>query len=123
MKSEKSVSRREFLQTGAALGVAATALRESVAQETEWAQSSEQRVRIGVVGGRFGLSWHWHEHPNCVVEAVSDLIPERRTQLMAKYSYEKSYESLEKLILDPKIDAVALFTPAPDQFLAAEMPA
>ena len=30
-------------------------------------------VRIGVVGGRFGASFQFHEHPDCIVEAVSDL--------------------------------------------------
>jgi predicted dehydrogenase len=33
---------------------------------------------------------------------------------MTTYQCSKSYESLEKLILDKNIDAVAIFTPAPD---------
>ncbi|MBM3290434.1 MAG: Gfo/Idh/MocA family oxidoreductase, partial [Candidatus Hydrogenedentes bacterium] len=68
----------------------------------------------GVVGGGFGSAFHWHQHPNCTVEAVSDLIPERRDHLMRTYSCAKTYESLEKLILDPAVEAVALFTGAPD---------
>lgn len=79
-----------------------------------WRQTSDKKIRIGVVGGNFGRAFHWHEHPNCVVEAVSDLIPERREALMRKYACAKSYESLEKLVLDPAIDAVAVFTGAPD---------
>ena len=45
---------------------------------------------------------------------MSDLRPERRELLMKTYKCGKSYESLEKLILDKKIDAVAVFTGAPD---------
>ena len=108
------LSRRDFLRTTAALGVAVTALGEAVALEPEWERTSDRVIRIGVVGGGFGLSWHWHEHPNCRVEAVSDLIPDRRRQLAAKYSCKKTYEALELLVLDSKVDAIALFTPAPD---------
>ncbi|MCL4694778.1 MAG: Gfo/Idh/MocA family oxidoreductase, partial [Candidatus Hydrogenedentes bacterium] len=79
-----------------------------------WTLSSDRKIRMGVVGGRFGCSFHWHQHPNCEVAAVSDLIPERRDRLMQTYQCDKTYESLEKLILDPDIDAVAVFTGAPD---------
>ncbi|HXK61456.1 MAG TPA: Gfo/Idh/MocA family oxidoreductase, partial [Acidobacteriota bacterium] len=54
------------------------------------------------------------EHPNCIVEAVSDLRPERRGHLMETYQCAKSYDSLEKLVLDPKIEAVFIATPGPD---------
>jgi predicted dehydrogenase len=113
----QDVTRRGFLKTGAmaAAGTfAAGTLYQAAAQAPAWEQTSEKKIRIGVVGGGFGMGFHWHEHPNCIVEAVSDLRPVRRKQLMAKYKCEKPYESLEKLILDPKIDAVAVFTGAPD---------
>jgi predicted dehydrogenase len=77
-------------------------------------QSAPARIRIGIVGGNFGRSFYFHEHPDCVVEAVSDLRPERRDALMETYRCPKSYESLEKLTLDRNVDAVAIFTPAPD---------
>ncbi|MDR2040077.1 MAG: Gfo/Idh/MocA family oxidoreductase [Bacteroidales bacterium] len=75
---------------------------------------SDQKIRLGVVGGNFGLGFYFNEHPNCHVEAVSDLIPERRQALMRTYQCNKSYDSLEELLRDPRIEAVALFTPAPD---------
>jgi len=75
---------------------------------------SDRKIRVGVVGGRFGLSFYFHEHPNCIVEAVSDLYEDRRERLMKTYQCQKSYESLEKLLRDPKVEAVGLFTPAPD---------
>lgn len=74
----------------------------------------KKRVRIGIIGGRFGLSFQFHEHPNCIVEAVSDLNPERNKALMNRYRCSKSYRSLEELIKDPKIDAVFISTGAPD---------
>jgi len=45
--------------------------------------------------------------------AVSDLIPERRAGLMKACRCEKSYESLELLVKDPKIEAVFTATDAP----------
>jgi predicted dehydrogenase len=77
-------------------------------------RSGAKKIRIGVVGGGFGTSFYWHEHPGCTVEAVSDLIPERRNRLMQVYRCAKSHESLEQLILDRDVDAVAVFTGAPD---------
>lgn len=73
-----------------------------------------KKLRIGIVGGRFGLSFQFHEHPDCTVEAVSDLRPERREQLMKTYNCTKSYESLELLVKDKNIDAVCVFTEGPN---------
>ena len=73
-----------------------------------------KKVRIGIIGGGFGLSFQFHEHPDCIVEAVSDLDPERRDALMKTYHCSKSYDSLELLIKDPHVDAVFIATGAPD---------
>ncbi len=114
-----SLSRRSFLQRASLIAAGASfaaplAVQSVLADGLEWSQTSDRKIRIGVVGGRFGAMFHWHQHPNCEVAAVSDLIPERRDHLMKTYGCEKSYESLEKLILDPDIEAVAVFTGAPD---------
>lgn len=111
-----SKSRRDFLkQSGMAIAGAAFApgLLTAATREAS-AMTSEKKIRIGVVGGRFGCEFYWNEHPNCIVEAVSDLRPERRQKLKDVYKCGKSYESLEKMILDKDIDAVAVFTGAPD---------
>jgi predicted dehydrogenase len=79
-----------------------------------WEQQTDKKVRIGVVGGRFGLSFHWHEHPNCEVAAVSDLREDRRAMLQGKYGCDTAYPSLAELVKDDTLDAVAVFTPAPD---------
>jgi len=75
---------------------------------------SVKQIRIGVVGGGFGAAFYWHQHPNCVVEAVADLRPERRENLAKTYGCAKTHESLEQLIQDRNVDAVAVFTGAPD---------
>ena len=115
--AKETISRRSFLgSSGAALGgvaLAGAALgrRPPVAAAVD---TAPRKVRIGVVGGGFGRAFLWHEHPDCVVEAVSDLRDDRRVGLMERFQCEKSYPSLEELIKDPKIDAVALFTAPPD---------
>ena len=74
-------SRRDFLKLAsiAALGMTLP-LDQSFALST-----SAKKLRVGIVGGRFGCSFQFHEHPNCIVEAVSDLRPERREKLMNTY--------------------------------------
>ncbi len=78
-----------------------------------WKQSSDRKIRIGIVGGGFGATWKWHKHPNCEVVAVSDLQKPRRDHLMKVYECDKPYDSLEDLVKDDKIEAVAVFTDAP----------
>lgn len=112
------MDRRSFIKSaGLTLlaGANATeAAHEAIAEAPAWQQTSDRKIRVGVVGGRFGCSFHWHQHPNCTVEAVSDLIPDRRDRLMQTYQCTKTHESLEKMVLDPNIDAIAIFTGAPD---------
>jgi predicted dehydrogenase len=105
----EAASRRTVLRLGAA-SLAGAALRPRFS----FARSASRRVRVGVVGGNFGRGFFFHEHPDCVVEAVSDLRPERRDALVETYRCPKSYGSLEELIRDRDVDAVAIFTPAPD---------
>jgi predicted dehydrogenase len=114
--STPNLSRRGFLAGTAAL-FAAGAVAEGLGpalQAPAWTPATDRRLRIGVVGGRFGLAFHWHEHPNCTVVAVSDLLPDRRAMLQGRYECERAYPSLEELVKDPEVEAVALFTPAPD---------
>jgi predicted dehydrogenase len=110
---QPGLSRRDFLA-----GVTAATLlaRRGPGAEPPAtpALTSDRRIRVGVVGGNFGAQFQWHLDPNCTVEAVSDLRADRRTYLQHVYKCEKAYESLETLVLDPRIEAVAVFTPAPD---------
>ena len=119
------IDRRGFLETLGAisLGTVATgSLTASAAPARNsqpgkpWEPVSDRRVRVGIVGYgvcRFGAQFGFQDHPNVEVVAVSDLIPERRQGLMKACRCEKSYESLEVLVQDPKIDAIFVATDAP----------
>lgn len=102
------VSRRRFLTT-AALTTGACAVPAFT-----FASNSDRKLRVGIVGGRFGATFQFHEHPNCTVEAVSDLRADRRATLMRVYRCAKSHPSLDELLRDRRIEAVFLATPAPD---------
>jgi len=112
----RDLNRREFLQNTAAAAAALAATTTPLAPRAVRAAepATPGKVRIGIVGGRFGAGFFWHQHPHCTVQAVSDLRPERRDRLMKVYGCSQSYESLEKLILDDSIDAVGIFTEAPN---------
>lgn len=110
MKKEK-FNRRKFINMA---GIGASALAVSPRFAFAGEPTNDRKVRIGIVGGRFGAGFFFHEHPNCIVEAVSDLIRARRETLMRVYQCSKSYESLDLLLKDPKVEAVFIATPAPD---------
>ena len=75
---------------------------------------SDRKVRLAVVGGGFGSTFHWHEHPQCVVVAVTDLYAERRQKLRDSYRCDNVYNSLEDLLAKRNdLDAVAIFSDAP----------
>lgn len=105
-------TRRDVIKSGAAVLLSAALERSFAMANTEGGHG--RKVRIGVVGGGFGCLFYWHEHPDCVVQAVSDLRPERRDALRDVYRCDRTYDSLEELIKDREVDAVAVFTAAPD---------
>ncbi len=72
------------------------------------------KVRIGVVGGGFGAAFHWHQHPDCTVVGVADLIEGRRANLAQRYGCANTYESLEEMLRARDLDAVAVFSGGPD---------
>ncbi|MBE0537314.1 MAG: Gfo/Idh/MocA family oxidoreductase [Phycisphaerae bacterium] len=121
--SEKSIYRREFLQKAGAVSVAGVLARTlpgtaAAVQERPkpWEPISDRKVRVGIVGYgvcRFGADFGFQNHPNVEVVAVSDLIQQRREGLMKACRCDTSYESLEMLVKDPKIEAVFVATDAP----------
>lgn len=116
MSTQNQLTRRQFVaKSAAALAVAAVpvALPGLVHAQTE---TAAKKIRIGIAGGRFGAMFFWHEHPSCVVEAVTDLIPERRENLMKVYQCAKSYPSLEEMVKDQNLDAIGVFTDGPKHF-------
>jgi len=123
--SENIIHRRDFLETigKVSLGTLTTAAlsvhtvnAQGKQKQSTWKSISERKVRLGIVGYgvcRFGAAFGFQDHPNVEVVAVSDLIPDRREGLMKACRCDKSYESLEVLVKDPKIEAVFVATDAP----------
>ncbi len=98
-----------------AAGGALAELLTKLPMEDAQAAASNRKVRIAVVGGGFGASFHWHQDPNCEVTAVTDLRPDRRRVLSERYRCDAVYESLETMIEQAQdVDAVAIFTEAPN---------
>lgn len=112
-------SRRGFLQfSGAAALAGGVAINVGRAYPAE----NSKKIRMAVVGGGFGATFHWHEHPNCVITGVTDLYPKRREALRKHYRCDKVYDSLETMVKEAKdIDAVAVFSGAPDHAKHAKM--
>jgi predicted dehydrogenase len=120
-----SVDRREFLErigrislgTAVAAGLTGPrALGKETPPPEPWQPVSDRKVRVGIVGYgvcQFGAAFGFQDHPNVEIVAVSDLIPERCKALMKACRCDKSYESLEVLVQDPKIEAVFVATDAP----------
>ena len=110
--NRQSSTRRQFLETarngsGAGL-IAALANRSPTGPATK-------RIRLAVVGGGFGATHHWHQHPQCEVTAVTDLVADRRDRLIKQYQCENVFPSLEVMLetASAQFDAVAIFTDAP----------
>jgi predicted dehydrogenase len=114
-------TRREFLAISSQAAAEFAALGATVRVGRAAPQSS-RKIRIGVVGGGFGASFQWHEHPNCIVAAVSDLRADRREILRDRYGCDSVYDSLEDMLRPARnLDAMAVFTGAPDHYRHVEM--
>jgi len=81
-----------------------------------WQPISERKIRVGIVGYgvcQFGAAFGFQDHPNVQVVAVSDLFPDRCSNLAKACRCAKTYPSLEKLVTDDDIEAVFVATDAP----------
>lgn len=86
------------------------------------APASNRKIRLAVLGGGFGASFYFHEHPNCEVAAVTDLRADRRQRLRKTYHCDNVYDSLEGLLrAERNLDAVAVFSGALDHYRHTEM--
>ena len=110
---EFSVSRRKFLWA-ASVAPVALAVPRLLAQSSDMYKPIDagKKLRIGIVGGGFGSSFPWHQHPNCTVTAVADLREDRRKHLMSAFGCDNVYAEFHPMLKDPKVDAVAIFTGA-----------
>lgn len=81
-----------------------------------WVSISDRKIRMGIVGYglcKFGAEFGFQNHPNVEIVAVSDLIPDRCSELAKVCGCSKTYPSLEELVKDDKIEAVFIATDAP----------
>ncbi len=108
-ESSTPLSRRSFM-TAAAASLAAPSILGAAQPESS---KSASLLRIGVIGGRFGASFYWHEHPNCRVSAVCDILDGPLDNLKRTYRCDKAYKDWREMLKDREVDAVAVFTPAP----------
>ncbi|MEN6575401.1 MAG: Gfo/Idh/MocA family oxidoreductase [Phycisphaerales bacterium] len=120
-----SMARREFLEKLGVVSLGAMAVGGLPAGQARakdrpagkvWEPVSERKIRVGIVGFgvcQFGAQFGFQDHPNVEIVAVSDLIPERRNGLMQACQCDKSYDSLEEMVKDPKIEAIFVATDAP----------
>ena len=107
------ISRRSFLGTAAGFAAGAMAAGQVSAQKGAVYPKSDRLVRIGVIGGGFGRSFYWQEHPHSRVTAVCDLRRDRIEALKETFLCDTGYTDYRELVRDPNVDAVAVFTPAP----------
>lgn len=101
--ASSALNRRSFVAKGAA----ALALPGLLHAQSA---APAKKMRIGIAGGRFGATFQWHLHPDCVVAAVTDLHEDRRNHLKKLNRCDKAYPSLEEMVKDPDLDAIAVFT-------------
>ncbi|MCE5267681.1 MAG: Gfo/Idh/MocA family oxidoreductase [Planctomycetaceae bacterium] len=105
----------------AAPGTENTMLGESGAKSATkpkglWKPMSDRKIRVGIVGNgacKFGPSFGFQDHPNVTVAAVSDLFPDRCSEMAKVCRCEKTYPSLEEMVKDDTIEAVFVATDAP----------
>lgn len=120
-QGDSPLTRRTFLSstgTGALAAAAAALLPAGKA----FPEGTNKTIRMAVVGGGFGATFHWHTHPNCRVTAVTDLYPERRARLCERFGCDTAYDSLERMLREARdVDAVAIFSGAPDHARHARM--
>jgi len=110
-------TRRHFLADMGASAIAlsaASALNSLAAASPNDARARANPVRIGVVGGGFGSEFQWHLHPHAKVAAVCDLREDRIERLKTTYRSSNGYKDYAQFLMHPSLDAVAVFTPAPN---------
>ncbi len=130
---DHSTSRRSFLHS-MGLGAAAMGLGGAVSAQEKpkiqgfeeeatdpnaskgWQPVSDRKIRVGIVGYglcKFGAAFSFQDHPNVEIVAVSDLFPDRCAALARACRCEKTYPSLEKMVVDDTIEAIFCATDAP----------
>ncbi len=80
-----------------------------------------QGVRVGIIGGGWPGKAHakgYQAAGGFKLNAVADLIPQRRRQMMDEFGIAREYADALELVADPEIDAVSICLP---NFLHAQV--
>ncbi len=104
------LTRRQIF-SGVAYCSASAALSARPRADELYQKKSSQVIRMGIVGGNFGASFFWHEHPNSRVTAVCDLRDDRLERLQKVYRCETGYKNYHEMVADKNVDAIGVFTP------------
>jgi len=89
-----------------------------------WKPVSDRKVRVGIAGFgvcQFGAAFGFQDHPNVVVAAVTDLIPDRCAALACACRCQKTHPSCEEMIKDDSLEAIFVATDAPSHARLAAM--
>lgn len=81
-----------------------------------WKSFSDRKLRVGIAGYgvcRFGADFGFQNHPNVEIVAVTDLFPDRCSELARICGCSKTYPSIEEMVKDDRIEAVFVATDAP----------
>lgn len=81
--------------------------------------TAPETLGIGVIGcGYWGpnLLRNFHQNPDCRLRAVADLNPKRRAWALSQYPHIQATDSVDALIQDPGIQAIAIATPVQTHF-------
>ena len=113
------MQRRSFLKSSLFAGAAYSLISSlSLGDETsqKWEPFTDKKIRVGLVGYgvcKFSAQFEFQHHPNVEIAAVSDLFPDRCSELAKQVACEKTYPSLEEMVKDDSIDAIFCATDAP----------
>lgn len=118
MNRENTLSRREFIEKAATIGVigiAAPALAVAGAQEQGNKPGPNSRIHIGLIGcggmGRGNLG-NCAKYPDVVVTGACDVWKERRDATVAQFKDScKPYSDFREMLQQPDVDAVIIATP------------
>lgn len=89
---------------------------QAAAGQNPWKPFSDRKLRVGIVGYgvcRFGADFGFQNHPNVEIVAVTDLYPDRCSELAKICGCSKTYPSIEDLVKDERVEAVFVATDAP----------
>ena len=73
------------------------------------------KLNVAVTGLRFGITWvnGFRNHPRCRLTCVCDIDADLLERSAAESGAESAAGQFEEVVSDPRIDAVAIYTPAP----------